>query len=59
MNPQNLPIVGKENSRQKLKEETVQEGIEANSTDECPYEEDSTFWNWWMKGFYSLDSMIS
>ena len=57
-NPENLPIVGEENSYESLKQETIQEGIEADSTDECPYEMDSQFWNWWMRGFYSIESII-
>lgn len=58
-NSQNNPVVGYENSREKLKQEIVQQGIEADSTDECPYDMNSTFYNWWMRGFYSIESIIN
>jgi hypothetical protein len=54
-NPNNLPIVGEENSHSKVKQETIEEGKNADSISDCPYSMDSTFHDWWMKGFYSVE----
>jgi hypothetical protein len=52
-NPNNLPIVGEENSHQSLKQEIKEEGRKANSVSECNYAKSSTFRIWWMIGYHN------
>lgn len=58
-NPNNKPIVGEENSHQKLKQEIMKEGRKAYRNDKearsCPYSHGSTFELWWIKGFHKAD----
>ncbi len=48
-------IVGWENSRDKLKQDTIGEGhdakLEGKEKSECPYKKGTTFYKWWQHGY--------
>jgi len=59
MNPQNKKIVGYENSLESLKNETVEEGKDSSSIEDCPYSKGSTFRKYWMRGFWTMEAILN
>ena len=57
-NPNNDLIVGYENSLEKIKQETINEGKQSEKISDCTYSEGSTFREWWMKGFISVQGIV-